>query len=63
MADVGCVSLFVNLAQTSPLAELFVVVNLDQIDSMLGTESFDQLHVHLFIAVVGENAQQSLAFV
>jgi hypothetical protein len=53
----------VNAAHTGPFAQLLVVVNLDQIDSVLVAQSFDQLGVHRLVAVGRQHAQRSLTSV
>merc|ERR1719284_350399 len=56
-------ALAVDLAQAGPLAQLHVAVNLDQGDAVLHAEGSDELLVHGFITVLGENAEQSLSLV
>lgn len=51
------------LTQTSPLAQLLSVWNLDQWDLVLGAESDDQLLVCLLLASLVENAHVCLASV
>ena len=43
----------INSAQTNPLAQLLIVVDLDQVDVVLVTERFDQFRVHRLTAVGG----------
>jgi len=61
--DLPGLALLVDLAQTGPLAQLHVGVDLDEGDVVLHAEGGDQLLVHGLVAVLGENAQQSLTFV
>merc|ERR1719232_1541252 len=56
-------ALAVNLAQTGPLAQLHVAVNLDQRNAMLHAKSSDELLVHWFITVLSEDTKQSLSLV
>merc|ERR1719411_2059792 len=56
-------ALAVDLAEASPLAQLHVAVHLDQGDAVLHAQSRDQLLVHGLIAVLGQDAEKSLALV
>ena len=56
-------SLLVDLAEAGPLAELLVVVNLEQVDAVLGAESLDELGVVLLVAVAGKDNKVGLALV
>jgi len=53
----------VDLAQTSPLSELHVAVNLDERNAVLHAQGGDQLLVHGLVAVLGQDAQQRLTLV
>ena len=53
-------SLFVNLAESSPLSKFLVVINLHQGNVMFLAESWNKLLVHGFTAVVSQHAEQSL---
>jgi len=53
----------VDLAQTSPLSELHVAVNLDERNAVLHAQGGDQLLVHGLVAVLGQDAQQRLSLV
>jgi hypothetical protein len=55
--------LVVELTETSPLAELLAVGDLDQRDLVLAAESDDQLLVGLLLASLVEDAHVSLATV
>merc|ERR1712004_183594 len=56
-------ALFVNLAETSPFPKLLIVLNLHEIDSMLGTQGLNETLVHGLVAVVGKNAEECCALV
>ena len=56
-------ALAVDLAEAGPLAQLHVAVHLDQGDAVLHAQSRDQLLVHGLIAVLGQDAEKSLALV
>lgn len=52
-------ALLVDLAHAGPFAQQFVVVHLDQVDAVLGTEGLNQLDVRCLVAVGGEHAEKS----
>ena len=53
----------IDLAKTSPRSQNFSIPNLDQVDFMLGAESFDKLDVFCLCAGLDEYAQMGLAFI
>ena len=61
--DLAGVALTVDLAETSPGAKDLRVTDLDQVDLVLRTESFDQLDVLGLRARLNENAQMRLTLV
>ena len=61
--DLARVALTVDLAETSPGAKDLRVTDLDQVDLVLRTESFDQLDVLGLRARLNENAQMRLTLV
>ena len=61
--DLARVALTVDLAETSPGAKDLRVTDLDQVDLVLRTESFDQLDVLGFRVRLDENTQVRLALV
>ena len=61
--DLAGVALTVDLAETSPGAQDLRVTDLDQVDLVLRTESFDQLDVLGLRARLNENAQMRLTLV
>merc|ERR1712046_94590 len=54
--DLAGVALSIDLAQTSPLAELGVVIDFEEVDGMLGAEGLDELLVGRLGAVLGQHA-------
>lgn len=56
-------ALTVDLAETNPLAELLIVINLDQVDLMLSAEGLHQLDVHGLVAVGCKDAEMGLTLV
>ena len=61
--DLAGVTLTVDLTQTSPGTKDLRVTDLDQVDLVLRTESFDQLDVLGLRARLNENAQMRLTLV
>ena len=61
--DLPRVTLRVELAEAGPFAELVVVIHFDEWDAVLLAEGLDELLVCRFVAVFGQHAQMSLAFV
>jgi hypothetical protein len=61
--DLAGVALTVNLAKPSPGTEHLGVSDLDQVDLVFGTESFNELEVFGLRASLDEYAEVSLAFV
>jgi hypothetical protein len=59
--DLAGLALLVDFAQTSPFAELLVVIDLQEVDAVLSTEGLDELDVLGLLAVGGENAEERLA--
>ena len=58
--DLPCVSLSVNDAKSSPFTQLLAIGNLDQVDVVFCTESFDQLVIWLRVAGFGQDRQMRL---
>jgi len=61
--NLASLTLLVNLAQAGPFTELLIVINLDEVNAMLCTQSLYKLRIHRLITVVGEHAQMGLALV
>jgi hypothetical protein len=61
--DLAGVALTVNLAETSPLAELLAIRDLDERNLVLGAQGNDELLVRLLLAGLVENAHVRLATV
>ena len=61
--DLARVALLVDLAETSPLAKNLRVTDLDEVDLVLGAESFDELDVLGLSARLDKNAKVRLALV
>jgi hypothetical protein len=59
--DLAGFSFFVNLAKTGPLSKLLVLWDSDQIDSLLGTKSLNELFVIWLIAIVSQHTELSLS--
>jgi hypothetical protein len=59
--DLAGVTLAVNLAQTSPLAELLGIGDFDKVDVVLVAKGLNKLQVLLLLARLGEDAEVSLA--
>ena len=59
--DLAGVALLVDLAETSPLAQLDLVVDLEQVDAVLGAQGLNQLDVVVLIAVRGQHNEMRLA--
>jgi len=57
------VTLTINLTETGPFTELLGIRNLDQVDVVLGTESFNELDVFRLGTRLTENSQMSLTSV
>jgi hypothetical protein len=58
--DLTGVTFTIDLAKTSPFTELLGIRNLDQVDVVFSTESFNQLDVFRFGTRLTENGQMSL---
>jgi hypothetical protein len=61
--DFTRVALPIDLAQASPSTEDFSISDFDEVDFVLGAESFDELNVLSFRACFDEDAKVGLAFV
>lgn len=61
--DLAGVAFTVNLAKTSPLAELLAIWDLDERDLVLAAQGNDELLVRLLLASLVENAHMRLATV
>jgi hypothetical protein len=59
--DLTGVTLAIDLAKTGPFTKLLGIRDLDQVDVVLGTESFNKLDVFGLSARFTENGQVSLA--
>jgi hypothetical protein len=60
--DFPLVTLGVQLAKSGIFAQLHVVRNSQKWDLMFLTQSLDQLLIHGLVAVIRQNAEQSLKF-
>lgn len=61
--DLPRVTLPVDLAKTSPRSQNFGVSDLDEVDLVFSTESFDELDVLCFCAGLDKNTEMCLTFI
>ena len=59
--DLAGVAVLVDLAESGPLAELLVVIHLEELDAVLRAKGLNELDVVLLVAVAGKHHKVCLA--
>jgi hypothetical protein len=54
-------SFFVNLAQSCPFTKFLAIINLDQVDLMFSTQSFNKLHICSLITILSQDTKMGLS--